>query len=118
MPHPLAAGLVVKMKGADGTIPWYKTFESTAGASIPAVDGDGDGSMFVSYTTRVPCITSDTQVCSPGVDGYGRPTGLNAPIESRFLTKLAAADGCAATPWHAHPEPMMPKRSIQERLSS
>jgi hypothetical protein len=84
-------GLVIKMKG-DGTIPWHKAFESAAGSSVTSVDGDYEGNMFVNYQTCVPC----TENCEPGYDGYGRPTGQNAPTCTRYLEKLNSADGSTA----------------------
>jgi hypothetical protein len=84
-------GLVIKMK-SDGSIAWHVTFPSTAGSTVYSVDGDAQGNMFVNYQTCVPCVSS----CTPGTDGYGRPTGLNAPTCTRYLAKLNSNDGSVA----------------------
>jgi hypothetical protein len=85
-----STGLVVKLKGSDGSVPWYKAFAATAGSSVYSVDGDAAGNMYVHYSTCVPCVGDS---CSPETDRYGRPTGFNAPTCTRSLAMLNAADG-------------------------
>ena len=90
---PLAAGLIIKMKGSDGSIAWYKAIQATAGSSVSSVDGDTQGNVYAHYQTCVPC-TGDS--CEAETDRYGRPTGGLAPICTKHLAKFAAADGCAS----------------------